>query len=183
MQAIITCLGKSECDISGLGVDDCLVTDISKLMGQSGCPQQYFISNYVGSSCNIKDMVRSLTFPYLRRCALLLNLLNSCAHAPFLGKYNVLGRSHAIGDMMDTTNGALVELNEVQEMESMLKIPTVDVILKDKVVGSIAQKWFCHFCKEFEVQRFQGTIHCSRAVPFQLMRLPRVYHDLLQRLV
>ncbi|ONI03411.1 hypothetical protein PRUPE_6G255500 [Prunus persica] len=185
VQGIIAYLGKNQCDMSKLGVDDCLVTDVSKLMGESGCPQQYFVSNYVGSSCNsnIKNIVRSLSFPYLRRCALLLNLLNYNAQAPFFERYNVLDRSHDIGDMMDTTYVALVELNEVQEIERMFKIPTLDVILKDKVVRSMVQKWFRHFCKEFEVQRFRGSIHCNPAVPFQLMRVPRVYQDLLQRYI
>ena len=179
----MTCCGKNQCDISGLGIDDCLVTDISKLMEESGATQQYFVSNYIGSSCNIKNIVYSLSFPYLRRCALLLKLLNSCSRVPFHDRYNVLDRSHAIGDMMDTTYVALVNLNDVQEIESMFKVPTLDVIFKDKVVRLIAQKWFHHFRKELEVQRFQGSMHCSPAFPFQLMHLPRVYQDLLQRLV
>ncbi|KAM2569378.1 hypothetical protein TB2_009488 [Malus domestica] len=183
VQGIMTYCGKNQCDISGLGIDDCLVTDLSKLMEESGATQQFFVSNYIGSSPNIKNIVRSLSFPYLRRCALLLKLLNSCSRVPFHERYNVLDRSHAIGDMMDTTYVALVELNDVQEIESMLKIPSLDVIFKDNVVRSIAQKWFHHFRKEFEVQRFQGSMHCIPAVPFQLMRLPQVYQDLLQRYI
>ncbi|KAM2518006.1 hypothetical protein PS1_032847 [Malus domestica] len=183
VQGIMTYCGENQCDISGLGIDDCLVTDISKLMEESGATQQYFVSNYIGSSCNIKNIVCSLSFPYLRRCALLLKLLNSCSRVPFHERFNVLDRSHAIGDMMDTTYGALVNLNDVQEIESMFKVPTLDVIFKDKVVRSIAQKWFHHFRKELEVLRFQGSMHCSPAVPFQLMRLPRVYQDLLQRYI
>ncbi|XP_050384189.1 E3 ubiquitin-protein ligase PRT6 [Argentina anserina] len=183
VQGITTYLGKNQSDISGLGVSDCLITDISKLMGESGSAHQYFASNYIDSSSNIKNIVRSLSFPYLRRCALLLKLLQSYAQVPFCERYNALDRSRAFSDAIDTTYVPLVELNEVQEIETLLKIPNLDVILKDEVVRSLAQKWYCHFGKEFEDKRFQGTIHCNPAVPFQLMRLPRVYQDLLQRYI
>ncbi|XP_062002175.1 E3 ubiquitin-protein ligase PRT6 [Rosa rugosa] len=183
VQGIATYFGKNQCDISGLGVGDCLITDISKLMSEFGSARQYFVSNYIDSSSNIKNIVRTLTFPYLRRCALLLKLLESYAQAPFCERYNALDRSRATSDTMDTTYVPLVELNEIQEIETLLRIPTLDVILKDEVVRSLAHKWFCHFGKDFEDERFQGSIHCNPAVPFQLMRLPRVYQDLLQRYI
>nr|XP_011466560.1 PREDICTED: E3 ubiquitin-protein ligase PRT6 [Fragaria vesca subsp. vesca] len=183
VQGITTYLGKNQNDVSGLGDGDCLITDISRLMGEFGSAHQYFASNYIDSSSNIKNIVRSLSFPYLRRCALLLKLLDSYAQVPFCERYNALDRSRATSDAIDTTYVPLVELNEVQEIETLLKIPVLDVILKDTEVRSLAHKWFCHFGKEYEDKRFQGTIHCNPAVPFQLMRLPRVYQDLLQRYI
>lgn len=128
-------------------------------------------------------MIRRLSFPYLRRCALLWKLLKSSAEAPFCDRDNVWESSQVTTDVMDTTESASVELNEVQELEKMFKIPPIDVVLKDEVSRSIALKWFHHFHKVYEACSFQNVFYCNPAVPFKLMSLPHVYQDLLQRLL
>ncbi|KAF5471656.1 hypothetical protein F2P56_008431 [Juglans regia] len=181
-QAIIMYCGLHQCKTSELGFNDCLISDISKVLAESGCAQKFYASNHIGSSSNIRDTIRSMSFPYLRRCALLWKLLYSSSPAPFCDRNNVLGRSSfAINDMMD--DGSLVELNEVQNLENMFKIPSLDVVLKEEVLRSLVLKWFYHFHKEFERCSFGGVMHITPAVPFKLMHLPHVYQDLLQRLI
>ncbi|KAF4388594.1 hypothetical protein G4B88_021505 [Cannabis sativa] len=183
VQAIITYCGKHQSNTSELGVDDCLITDILKLLGESECGQDYFVSNYIGKSDNIRNVIRSLSFPYLRRCALLWKLLTSSFRAPFYDRDNTLDRSQFINDLMENTVGGHMEFNEIERLENMFKIPQLDLILKDELLRSLSLKWFQHFHMEFKLSRFQKNMHCNPAVPFQLMHLPRVYHDLLQRCI
>lgn len=88
-----------------------------------------------------------------------------------------------MSDMMDTTESTSVELNEVQELETMFKIPPIDVVLEDEGSRSFALKWVHHFQKVYEACSFPNVFYCNPTVPFKLMTLPRVYQDLLQRFV
>lgn len=128
------------------------------------------------------NAIRSLSFPYLRRCALLWKLLNSSARVPFCDGDNLSDRSYSINEMMDSTDSVQEEISEVEGLENMFKIPSLNFILKDELLRSLAVKWFHHFCKEFEVNRFRNSMHCNPAAPFRLMHLPQIYQDLLQRL-
>ncbi|XP_023539127.1 E3 ubiquitin-protein ligase PRT6-like [Cucurbita pepo subsp. pepo] len=179
-QAIITSCIKYEGKVDGLGSSDCLIADICKIMGESEYARWYFVSNYTEPSCNVKDMIRSLTFPYLRRCTLLLKVLNSSAQVPIFDGETALGTCLAGDNMID--NIAL-ELNEIDKLEKMFEIPPLDAVIKDGASRSLVWKWFCHFNKEFEFQRSKNIMHCTPAVPFQLIHLPHVYHDLLQRYI
>lgn len=183
MQAVIAYCGKHQCNTSELGGNDCLITDILKLMEESGCSREYFVLDCVSSSDNIKNVIRSLSFPYLRRCALLWKLLTSSARAPFYDRDNVLDRCHFINDLMDSTVSGQMELSEIERLENKFRIPPMDFILRDELLRSLSLKWFQHFHKEFEVHRFQRNMHCNPVVPFQLMHLPHLYQDLLQRLL
>ncbi|XP_024031264.1 E3 ubiquitin-protein ligase PRT6 [Morus notabilis] len=183
VQATITYFGKHQGNISEFDGHDCLTTDILKLMKESRFAQQYFVSNYSGPSGDIKSVIRRLTFPYLRRCALLWKLLTSSARAPFYDRDNALDRTQSISDLIDSTDSGWMELNEVERLENMFKIPPVEFMLKDELLHSLSSQWLKHFSKEFEVQRFRRNIHCNPVVPFQLMHLPRIYQDLLQRCI
>ncbi|XP_031252609.1 E3 ubiquitin-protein ligase PRT6 [Pistacia vera] len=184
VQAVISYCGRPECKINDLGSSECLITDVSKLLGGFGSARDYFISNYVDPSCDVKDMIRKFSFPYLRRCALLWKLLNSTASAPFSDRDDMLDQSfHDINDMMNSCDGALGDLDEIQELEKLFNIPPLDFVLKDEVLRSLVFKWFHHFCKEFEVHGFQTILYSNPAVPFKLMQLPHLYQDLLQRYI
>ncbi|KAF8391861.1 hypothetical protein HHK36_022199 [Tetracentron sinense] len=124
------------------------------------------------------DIIRRLSSPYLRRCALLWKILNSYTSALFYDRSR-----YANNDMLygTGTSGLLVELKEVEELENMFKIPPLDVVLKDEVMRALVIKWSLHFCKEFKVHRFGRALHSTPALPFKLMCLPHIYEDLLQR--
>lgn len=184
VQAVLTCLGKNCYDIDEQGFNYLLIADIRKALGDSNCAQKYFFSNYVDPSCDIKSMIRRLSFPYLRRCALLWKLLSSSVSAPFSDKGCAFDiSSSTISDMMDISESAIVELNEVQELENMFNIPPLEVVLNDEHLKSLSLKWLHHLHEEFAVDSFQRVFHCNPAVPFDLMNLPHVYQELLQRYI
>ncbi|XVF08093.1 hypothetical protein REPUB_Repub06bG0196400 [Reevesia pubescens] len=183
VQAVIVCLRRHDYNINELASHHCLITDICGILGGSDFTRWYFVSNDFDHACDIKDMIRRLSFPYLRRCALLWKLLKSSVPAPFCDTDNVWESSYVTTDMMDTTESTSVELNEVQELEKMFKIPHIDVVLEDEVSRSFALKWFNHFHKVYEACSFQNVFYRNPAVPFKLMSLPHVYQDLLQRYV
>lgn len=166
-------------------LSDCMITDINKIMGESGCASQYFVSNYFDANVDIKDAIRRFSLPYLRRCALLWKILYSSIPAPFCDGENTSNRSwHLPRDTMcSSVDINKFEVTKIQELENMFKIPPLDVVLKDELSRSSVSIWCRHFCKEFESKRIQRNIHVTPAVPFELMRLPNVYQDLLQRCV
>lgn len=181
MQAVIAYCGRNEYKIHESSCCDCMITDIFKHLGEHGCVQEHFASNYIDPSCDIKDMIRRLSFPFLRRCALLWKLLSSTVPRPFSERDNELDQSsHGINEI-NCDDSTLADLSDIEELEKMFKIPPLDAVLKDDAVRSLALKWFHHFRREIEVRSFQGILYSTPAVPFNLMRLPRLYQDLLQR--
>ncbi|XP_039021943.1 E3 ubiquitin-protein ligase PRT6-like isoform X1 [Hibiscus syriacus] len=183
IQALIVCCRRPGCKVNGLDSHHRLITDICGVLGEPDCAHWYFMSNGVDHSCDIREMIRRLSFPYLRRCALLWKLLFSSAPAPFCDRDNVWESSHVTTDMMDTVESTSVELGEIQELEKMFKIPPIDVVLEDEVLQPFALKWFYHFKMVYGTGSFQNVFYCNPAVPFKLMNLPHVYQDLLQRYI
>ncbi|CAJ1799097.1 unnamed protein product [Sphenostylis stenocarpa] len=160
----------------------CLITDIYKVMNESGYAQQYFVSNYFDPNVDIKDAIRRFTFPYLRRCALLWKILHSFIPAPFCDEENIFDRSwNAPKDTMGSSNIEMFEVTKIHELENMFKIPSLDVVLMDELSRMTVSSWCRHFCKDSH--RIQQTMHVTPAVPFELMRLPNIYQDLLQRCI
>ncbi|KAK7255821.1 hypothetical protein RIF29_29243 [Crotalaria pallida] len=183
-QAIILYYGKSQHKPSDSGLSNCLITDVYKVIGKSGHDQQYFVSNYFDPNVDIKVAVRRFSFPYLRRCALLWKILYSYIPAPFCDEENMLDRSwNAPYDTVDKSDIDLFEVTQIQELENMFKIPSLDVVLRDELSRSSVSIWCCHFFKEFDSQRIQRKMYVTPAVPFELMRLPNVYQDLLRRCI
>ncbi|CAL0328232.1 unnamed protein product [Lupinus luteus] len=183
-QAIILYCERSQHKPSESGISNCLITDVYKIISESGCDQQYFMSNYFDPNVDIKDAIRRFSFPYLRRCALLWKILHSSIPAPFSDEEIVLDRSwNAPNDIMDRANIELFEVTKIQELEHMFKIPSLDVVLKDEVSRSSVTIWCRHFFKEFESHGIQPTMYVTPAAPFELMRLPNVYQDLLRRCI
>ncbi|KAF6137786.1 hypothetical protein GIB67_040494 [Kingdonia uniflora] len=173
--ALFTCRGKYQFDISELGFPDC--PEIFSVVHQ-----QYFISNYIDSICPPKDIIRRLTHPFLRRCALLWKLLTSSVTAPFSNNsYKRDRSSHVNNEMQQRVTDHSVELREVEELENMFQIPDLDIILKDKLLHGLSSKWSNHICAEFKVRNFKSHLHSTPAVPFRLMGLPHLYQDLLER--
>lgn len=151
-------------------------------MTESPSVRQFFVSNYVDELCDPKNMIRRLTFPYLLRCALLWNLLDSSTLAPSFDS-RMRERSYlCLKDAdLDIDDQLKVELSRIGELEEMFKICSLESVLKDEVVHALALKWCEHFQKEFRVRKYSGILAVTPAVPFKLMELPFIYQDLLQR--
>ncbi|OIW07475.1 hypothetical protein TanjilG_14421 [Lupinus angustifolius] len=183
-QAIILYYEKSQHKPSESGLSSCLITDIYKVISVSGCRQQCFVSNYFDPNVDIKDVIRRFSFPYLRRCALLWKILYSSIPAPFSDEESMLDKLwNAPNDTMDRANIELFEVTKIQELEHMFKIPSLDVVLKDEVSRSSVAIWCRRFFKQSDSHGIQHNLYVTPAVPFELMRLPNVYQDLLRRCI
>ncbi|XP_047981697.1 E3 ubiquitin-protein ligase PRT6 isoform X3 [Salvia hispanica] len=180
-QAILACYSTQKSFQTEVEVSDNLMSDIHRLIGKHQEAMKFFKSNLANSSHNIYDSIRILTFPYLRRCALLWKLINSSNMMPFGDEAHAWDRSPCTLDDMEYVTNMMEELLEVGELEKMFDIPTLDIIINDEVSRSTASRWVGHFCEVFEAHKSSQALRCTPAVPFKLMLLPHVYHDLLQR--
>ncbi|KAJ0933105.1 putative carboxypeptidase U chromatin regulator PHD family [Helianthus annuus] len=178
-QAALTCFGLNE-SMNDLSHNDSLITDIFKFVGEHRFLSQYFVSNYMDNSRDLTESIRSLSFPFLRRCAVLWKLMNSSASTPFSG---ALRPSQTFGDRMDYSFGTPEESIEIDELEKMFNIPALDSIVNDEVARSLVKKWLQHIAKEFGVSNPSRVLRLTPVVPFKLMVLPHLYQDLLQRYI
>ncbi|KAF5802322.1 putative carboxypeptidase U transcription factor interactor and regulator Znf-B family [Helianthus annuus] len=176
-QAAITYIGRNE-SIHDFRHHDSLLSDIFKFVGEHGFLKQYFVCNYINNSCDINESIRRLSFPFLRRCAILWKLMNSSTSSPFSG---VLRSSKTFEDRMDHASGTLNETIEIEELEKVFKIPPLDNIVNDELSRSLVKKWLQHIAKDFKVNNPSGVLHLTPVVPVKLMVLPYLYQDLLQR--
>ncbi|PIN03040.1 putative ubiquitin-protein ligase of the N-recognin family [Handroanthus impetiginosus] len=182
-QAIIIYYKKRKSIETELRLCDNLITDIYQVMGE--CPEamQHFESYCVDPAYEINDAIRSLTFPYLRRCALLWRLISSSHMMPFTdGVHSFGGSPHAASDLEYAYN-IVEELQDVEKLEKMFNIPSLDVIVNDEKSRLTVLGWLCHFREVFEAHKTQFVLRCTPAVPFKLMLLPYLYQDLLQRYI
>jgi hypothetical protein len=180
-QAIITYCCTHECNTSELGSSDSLITDVLKFIGGSESARKYFISNYVDTTCDIKGSIRKLAFPYLRRCALLWSLINSCTSTPYSSWSH--RSSDDLDDQIYNISDDFEDLVEIEELEKKFNIPTLDKVLNDDVSRSLVSRWLNHFSQEYEVRLCRSVLYSTPVVPFKLMTLPPLYQDLLQRYI
>lgn len=177
----MTCHNKRRSSETKLEFGDNLITDIYRVMGKCKEAEQYFESYFVDPACDINDAIRSITFPYLRRCTLLWKLINCSKIMPFSdGVQSWGGSSYEANSLEYATNNA-EELPEVEKLEKMFNIPPLDLIINEKESRLTALRWLSHFLEVFEAQKIQHPLRCTPAVPFKLMLLPHLYQDLLQR--
>ncbi|CAH8269786.1 unnamed protein product [Arabidopsis lyrata] len=178
VQTVIAYCACRLSDLSELNFGENLLNDISNALRESD-GWEYFRSNYMDLSCDIKGTIRKYSLPFLRRCALLWQLLKSTPR-----------KFHEEADMFDLPSDNMEfmyspqsELNHVQELEKMFKIPPIDTILNDELLRSSTQTWLQHYQREYRVNRVKRSLCITPVVPFQLMKLPNLYQDLLQRCI
>lgn len=175
VQTIIAYCAGRMFDLSNL---DNLLSDISIALRESG-GWEYFRSNNMDLSCDIKETIRKYSLPFLRRCAMLWRLLETTTSGKLHEEVDKFDESTS--DNMDFMHSPQSELNHVNELEKMFKIPPIDTILSDELLRSSTQTWLGHFQKEYKVYRVKEPLCITPVVPFQLMKLPNLYQDLLQR--
>ena len=175
-QALITCHNrKSNFGFTKPG-DPFPVDDLCKKMGGFDLAKRYFTSDFFDSSVDPGEMIRRLTFPYLRKCALLRKLLTlSASTAP---RYDKSTPSLAVD--FESPEARVLQLKEICELETSFQIPPLEEILGDKIVLSLASRWCAHFL-EFGTSEVESVLYSTPAVPFRLVRLPRLYQELLER--
>ncbi|KAI3876298.1 hypothetical protein MKX03_001545 [Papaver bracteatum] len=186
IQVLITYVGKHQDVIPEFGLRDCLINDLRKAVGGTFA-RSYFASNYMDeASCEPRVMIRRMSYPYLRRCALLWKLLTSSTPTPFGGRSHETNRvSSNLNDsaLESSLNDLPIKLNEVEELEQMFQIPDLDVVLEDRTLRMLGLKWINHFSREFQDLNYASVLHYTPAVPFRLMRLPHLYQDLLEHYI
>lgn len=181
-QAVITCYKTRKNINYEKGESVNLITDIDRVIVEHQEAMQFFESNRVNSEYDTNNAIRSLTFPYLRRCALLWKLVNCSNIVPFGDGVQSWDRSPHIVNDMEHTN-TTEEFRELEKLEKMFNIPSLDLIVKDEESRLTAVKWLSHFCEVFEAHKSSHVLRCTPAVPFKLMLLPHLYQDLLQRYI
>uniref|UniRef100_A0A0E0MRB6 E3 ubiquitin-protein ligase n=2 Tax=Oryza TaxID=4527 RepID=A0A0E0MRB6_ORYRU len=179
VQALITCYGEETFDRSSFS--NCLLNDVCQTMSTIDIAREYFVSKHIDPSCHPKDMVRRLTYPYLRRCALLWELLRSSSSAPLYDSSNIWEGSSHLYLNNSATDSLAVELNGIRELEDLFQIQSLDPILQDESVHMLALKWSQQFCEDYKTRKYRGVHFSTPAVPFRLMELPPVYQVLLER--
>lgn len=131
-------------------------------------------------SCPTAVLLRRLTLPYLRRCALLYKLLNSSsAHLLEAASWES-STVHMAHDYGQNRDEILVELEELQQLEKLFQIPCLETILEDRNVHGLVLRWCQHLSKETGSRSYRHVVRCLPARRFELMRLPHIYQDLLQ---
>ncbi|XP_048561722.1 E3 ubiquitin-protein ligase PRT6-like [Triticum urartu] len=183
IQALITCYREEAFDRSNFR--NCLLNDVCQEMSGYDIAREYFVSKHIDPSCDPKDMVRRLTHPYLRRCALLWELLKSSSSAPLYDSSNIWEGSHLHLDSStaEGNSSLAIELDGIRELEHLFQIQPLDLILKDECVHMLALRWSQHFCEDYRSRKYRGILFSTPAVPFRLMQLPPVYQVLLERYV
>ncbi|CAN1849767.1 E3 ubiquitin-protein ligase PRT6 [Linum perenne] len=176
LQAIITYCAKEESKIDNFNSSEALINYIVGVVRNSGWVRKYFVSNYVGCSSDIKVVIRRLSFPFMRKCALIWKLLRISVSAQLSTRDVPSVTVNEVNMEIDE-----VELIEIGELEKMFMIPQLDVILEDNTLRELAIEWYNEFDMEYETQRFHGTLHSTPGVSFRLMQLPQNYDDLLHR--
>ncbi|KAL9150429.1 hypothetical protein ABFS82_12G167600 [Erythranthe guttata] len=182
-QAIIICHNARKSKETEVEFVDNLITDIYRLLGERREAAQYFQSYFCDPAYDINDAIRSITFPYLRRCALLWKLINCSKIMPFGNGVRSWGGSSYESDYFESSANTAEELTEIQKLEKMFNIPSLNLIVNDVETRSTALRWVGCFLEMFEPDTSQSLLRCTPAVPFKLMVLPHLYQELLQRYI
>ncbi|KAL6528691.1 hypothetical protein OROMI_029336 [Orobanche minor] len=184
IQAIIAFHKGRQSSETELALCDNMITDIHRAMSLCQEAVQYFKTYSIDPAYDIYNAVRGLTFPYLRRCALLWKLINCSNMTPFTdGLESWGGSSPYAANHPEYTNHFADELPEIEKLENIFNIPPLDLIVSDLGSRSTALGWLSHFCGVLEAHKFRPVFRCTPAVPFKLMLLPHLYQDLLQRYI
>nr|XP_009623263.1 E3 ubiquitin-protein ligase PRT6-like isoform X1 [Nicotiana tomentosiformis] len=182
-QIVITYCRKRQTSLTESGGSDSLVTDVYRIMEEYGVAYKYFDSNHI-ETCDIKDAIRSQSFPYLRRCALLWKLIRSSISEPFSDGNNVLdGLPYSMAETMECGEKFADEFTEIEKLEKLFKIPQLDDVINDNIIRFVVPRWLHRFSKQFEAHSLKSVLYSTPAVPFKLMLLPHLYQDLLQRYI
>ncbi|KAM3288078.1 E3 ubiquitin-protein ligase PRT6 [Capsicum chacoense] len=183
IQTVITYCRKRQTSLTESGCSDSLVTDIYRIMNENGVAYKYFDSNHMETH-DVKDAIRSLSFPYLRRCALLWKLVRSSISVPFNSGSNILdGLPYSMGETSECGENKAVEFNEIEKLEKLFKIPPLDDVISNNTIRFVVPRWLRRFSKKFEAHIPKDVMYSTPAVPFKLMLLPHLYQDLLQRYI
>ncbi|EPS63265.1 hypothetical protein M569_11520, partial [Genlisea aurea] len=158
-----------------------MITEIYRVIGEHPEAGKYFESRFITDPASeAVDAIRGLSFPFLRRCALLWKLINGSRITPF----SSYGSSYPENENRGSNYSIAEEIHEVNELKRFFGIPPDDFIVNDETTKSTALSWLNHFIEVHGgAYKCRRVLKCTPAVPFRLMILPRLFQDLLQRYI
>uniref|UniRef100_A0A7N0VB90 E3 ubiquitin-protein ligase n=1 Tax=Kalanchoe fedtschenkoi TaxID=63787 RepID=A0A7N0VB90_KALFE len=178
-QAIITYCGESKVNKCEISSQDGLINDVLKALSEDKFAQHFFASKYFDPNCGINEFIHRVTFPYLRRCALLSRLLGFSTLDQILNK-----STHEVSDTVNTLSDKQIEeFTEVKRLHNVFGIPPLDDVLKDETLRGLAMGWYQDWENRSRKDKLRNIIYSTPAVPFKLKSLPYIYQDLLQRYI
>ncbi|XP_024387527.1 E3 ubiquitin-protein ligase PRT6 isoform X2 [Physcomitrium patens] len=137
--------------------------------------------------------IRRCTLPFLRRCYLLQNLLSGAAQVlPVATAHQwelPQGHIHSTEtettseDSKDADKQVLLEMEELDQLESVFLIPSLVNIFEQETNQQLVQAWCKHVKTDAGPRGIQHSIRVTTASPFKLMQLPYLFQDLMQRYV
>jgi uncharacterized membrane protein len=138
-------------------------------------------------------VIRRLTLVFLRRCSLLQNLMSGStqvlpvarAHSWEIpeGHVNLLGASSSASDVRDSESQILLEMEELEQLEHAFSIPPLPDLLEQHSVHDLVLSWCQHVKTDAGMHLPRQSPHLTTAAPFQMMQLPNLFQDLLQRCI
>lgn len=134
-------------------------------------------------------LIRRCTLPFLRRCYLLQNLMSGAsqvlpvarAHQWELpqGHIQTTGAELASVDLKDVENQVLLEMEQLDQLESVFLIPPLEKIFEQD--AALVQAWCKHVMTDSGLRGIQYSPRVTTASPLKLMQLPYLFQDLMQR--
>lgn len=136
-------------------------------------------------------LIRRCTLPFLRRCYLLQNLMSGAtqvlpvarAHQWELpqGPSQSAGAELASVDVKDVEKQVLVEMEQLDQLESVFLIPPLEKIFEQDAIQHLVQAWCKHVKTDSGLRGIQYSPRVTTSSPFKLMQLPYLFQDLMQR--
>ena len=136
-------------------------------------------------------LIRRCTLPFLRRCYLLQNLMSGAtqvlpvarAHQWELpqGQRLTTGAELDSVDLKDVENQVLLEMEQLDQLESVFLIPPLEKIFKQDAILHLVQAWCRHVKTDSALRGIQYSPRVTTASPFKLLQLPYLFQDLMQR--
>jgi len=86
-------------------------------------------------------------------------------------------------DSKDADKQLLLEMEELDQLESVFSIPSLANIFEQETIQQLVQAWCKHVKIDAGPRGIQHSIRITTVSPFKLMQLPYLFQDLLQRYV
>ncbi|KAG0593011.1 hypothetical protein KC19_1G298000 [Ceratodon purpureus] len=138
-------------------------------------------------------LIRRCTLPFLRRCYLLQNLMSGATQVLPVARAHQwelpqdhrqsTGAESASVDSKDEEDQVRLEMEQLDQLESVFLIPPLEKIFEQDAVGRLVDSWCKHVKTDSALRGIQCSPRVTSASPFKLMKLPHLFQDLMQRYV
>ncbi|KAH7292156.1 hypothetical protein KP509_29G053500 [Ceratopteris richardii] len=124
--------------------------------------------------------LRRFTLPYLRQCALLGKLCCNLEISNNSSGGEVDSDALQMKNVYSNISDLCKDLTELDILEKAFSLPSLQMVLEDKINQEIVLMWCNHICEVFGQRNLLPIPRPRLAAPFKLMDLPPLYQTLLQ---